>query len=392
MIKAFIVEDEFPAQEELKYLLNKYPEISVTGTFQNPKEALKKIKEEKPDVVFLDIDMPFMNGIELALKIQNLRHDIIVLFITAYTEYSLEAFKAYPLDYILKPVDEERFHRTMEHLKKQYHLIQGKKLREEEVFVRCFGKLEVSRMEILKGTGKKKRDTLKISNRKVKELLAYLISRFGRPVSRKELIDILFNRIEDKKTINHLHVTVYNLRRTLDRFGIHRKYITLKEDYTLEISPGVCDYVDLVNFVSNNSFIDESNYKEAERLLKLYQGTFLEDEDYVWSAETREWVEDMVEKLFLKLAEYYENADKFIQAERSILALLDMNILSEQAHHFLMDLYISRNKMMKYIRHYEEYKRLWQKEMGAEPEDKYREFYQRARKFIEENTGIIGKN
>ena len=189
--------------------------------------------------------------------------------------------------------------------------------------------------------------------------------------------------MEDKKTINHLHVTVYNLRKTLESFGVHRQYITLQEDYTLEIAPGVCDYVDLVNFLQQNPILDEDNYKEAQRLLQLYQGAFLEEEDYIWAVEVRAWAEQMVEDLTLKLAEYYETTGEFIKAEQNLLALLGNNPLSEQGHHFLMDLYLARNYRIKFVRHYEKYRKIWKEELRISPEERYTRLYKKISDLLE---------
>lgn len=382
MIKAFLIDDEYPALQELQYLLESYPEIQVAGLFDNPLEAWEKIEQEKPDVVFLDIDLPYMNGIELGVKIQAQRYGTFIVFVTAYSEYALKAFQAYPLDFILKPIDEERFQQTMEHFLEQYRLIQEKKQRDTSIYIRCFGKLEISRKDY-QDREDEGRNVLKLPGRNVKELLAYLITRSGKPVSRKELISVLFDGVEDKKTVNHLHVTVYNLRKTLESFGVHRQYITLQEDYTLEIAPGVCDYVDLVNFLQQNPILDEDNYKEAQRLLQLYQGAFLEEEDYIWAVEVRAWAEQMVEDLTLKLAEYYETTGEFIKAEQNLLALLGNNPLSEQGHHFLMDLYLARNFRIKFVRHYEKYRKIWKEELRISPEERYTRLYKKISDLLE---------
>ncbi len=105
VLRTLIIDDERLAREELKRLLHPYDEIDIIGEARNGMEALEIIKKEKPDLLFLDISMPEMNGFELIQKLDEIPK---VIFITAYDDYALKAFEINALDYVLKPVDPER--------------------------------------------------------------------------------------------------------------------------------------------------------------------------------------------------------------------------------------------------------------------------------------------
>ncbi len=106
MIKAIIVDDEPYSCEALDALLNRYcPQVKVAGICYSGKEALEEIKEQKPDLLFLDIEMPQMNGFELLQKIQNPDFDLI--FTTSYDQYAIKAIRFSALDYLLKPIDRD---------------------------------------------------------------------------------------------------------------------------------------------------------------------------------------------------------------------------------------------------------------------------------------------
>lgn len=111
-----IVEDEIPAAEELKYLLSQYKYIHVKKVAYDGKDGLEAIKDVHPDVVFMDINMPLQNGIELAKQVKNFDNSIDIIFVTAYEEHAIEAFEVNALDYILKPFDEKRINKTIERL------------------------------------------------------------------------------------------------------------------------------------------------------------------------------------------------------------------------------------------------------------------------------------
>ncbi|AZR74924.1 hypothetical protein BBF96_12475 [Anoxybacter fermentans] len=117
-IRTVIVEDEKPAREELMFLLEQFPEIEIVGTAEHGQQGLEVILEKRPDLVFIDIEMPVMDGLELANKLYKMR-DLIqpsIVFTTAYDEFALQAFEVEALDYLLKPISEERLKTTIERL------------------------------------------------------------------------------------------------------------------------------------------------------------------------------------------------------------------------------------------------------------------------------------
>ena len=116
MIRALIVDDEPHAREELQALLNETGVVEVVGCSANALEGIKEINRLRPEVVFLDINMPVINGFEMLSMVsqENMPH---VVFITAYDEYSLKAFEEKTLDYLLKPVEPTRLAKTIVKLK-----------------------------------------------------------------------------------------------------------------------------------------------------------------------------------------------------------------------------------------------------------------------------------
>lgn len=116
-MRALIVEDEYPARMELRYQLEAYrDQIEVVGEAQSAREALQLIAALEYDVVFLDIQMPGMSGTELAQAVRSLRPRTRVVFVTAHEEHALQAFELNAVDYLLKPISQDRFHETMRRL------------------------------------------------------------------------------------------------------------------------------------------------------------------------------------------------------------------------------------------------------------------------------------
>ncbi len=106
MIRAIIIDDEAPCVDGLFFDLQKYcPQVEVIAKCYGSKEGLVAIKNLKPDLIFLDIEMPWMNGFELIDMIDNIDFDIV--FTTAYDQFAVRAFKVSALDYLLKPIDHQ---------------------------------------------------------------------------------------------------------------------------------------------------------------------------------------------------------------------------------------------------------------------------------------------
>ncbi|MBM7854884.1 two-component system LytT family response regulator [Desulfohalotomaculum tongense] len=119
-LRALIVDDEYPARQELRYLLSNFDNVEIVGEATNASEALELIKALEYHVLFLDIAMPGMNGLELGAAIQELPHRPRVIFITAYDEHALKAFEVNAVDYILKPVEEQRLRKAVDKVLKLY--------------------------------------------------------------------------------------------------------------------------------------------------------------------------------------------------------------------------------------------------------------------------------
>jgi|TARA_B100000401_G_scaffold221092_1_gene149482 two-component system LytT family response regulator len=117
-MKALLVDDERLARAELTRLLDKFPEIEIVSEASNGEEAIELIEEHKPDLVFLDVQMPGMTGFEV---LEHLHVVPNIIFVTAYDEYALKAFEVNALDYVLKPIELSRLEKAIEKVNSKSH-------------------------------------------------------------------------------------------------------------------------------------------------------------------------------------------------------------------------------------------------------------------------------
>ena len=115
-MKAFVVDDEPLAREELIERLRPHTDIEIIGEYANAIECLKALSQTRPDVLFLDIEMPQITGLEMANMLDKSNAPEII-FVTAYDEFALAAFEQNAVDYLLKPVEQERLNKSIERLR-----------------------------------------------------------------------------------------------------------------------------------------------------------------------------------------------------------------------------------------------------------------------------------
>jgi len=114
-LKALIVDDELPGRENLKNLLETYcPEINVIATAESAVQAKILVLEKEPDVVFLDINMPVLNGFDFLESLE--KQNFMLVFVSAYEQYGIKALKAHPVDFLLKPINIKELQQTVKQL------------------------------------------------------------------------------------------------------------------------------------------------------------------------------------------------------------------------------------------------------------------------------------
>jgi two-component system LytT family response regulator len=135
-IKTILIDDEPLANKELQLMLQMYSEIVIIDTAINSAEAIKKINAQKPDLIFLDINLPGKSGFEL---LEELDQAPYVIFVTAYDQFAIKAFEVNALDYLLKPINQFRLNEAVEKIKKQLNQkepIEAKLTIEKRIFIK----------------------------------------------------------------------------------------------------------------------------------------------------------------------------------------------------------------------------------------------------------------
>ncbi|MGG0644072.1 LytTR family DNA-binding domain-containing protein [Sporosarcina gallistercoris] len=116
-IRALVVDDERYAREELIFLLSRHPRVEIVGEADSGDTAIMQAIRLQPDVVFLDVEMPKMNGMEVAAVLKELKNSPQIVFATAYPQFAADAFRVNAIDYLLKPYEEEQLAQTLNRIR-----------------------------------------------------------------------------------------------------------------------------------------------------------------------------------------------------------------------------------------------------------------------------------
>ena len=194
-MKILLVDDEKLQLIRLLNIVKKVLPDSEILSYTNPVLAFKENENNLIDIAFLDIEMPEINGIQLAKKLKKINPKINVIFVTAYDNYALDAYKLHASGYVTKPVNEKKVKDELEGLRYDVELKPSKKLQ-----VKCFGNFEVFYNGV----------PLKFARSKSKELFAYLIDREGAAINVNELNAVLWEDDDHKSYMMQYSWPIFN--------------------------------------------------------------------------------------------------------------------------------------------------------------------------------------
>ena len=328
-MRAIIVDDEELARSRLSLLLTALENITVCGSFATAAEGLQYLEENVADVVFLDISMPEMDGMEFANRLLELQHAARIVFVTGYEEYAVEAFEVEAVDYLLKPISRERLAKTINRLMK-VQPVKG-----QHLYVSCFGGFRVSVQED---------GSYPISWRspKVEELFALLVCKGT--VSRDELADTLWRDFPLDKAMKNLSTTIYYIRRALQQYNLEDCLITTRRQISLNTGKITCDLYEFEKLLKKK----RSTEDEIVGLYELYKRELFRGKAYEWFYS---YAQEMEEVLISKLLQVAQHEEK-IQPEKSegfYLRGLKLNPYHELAFEKLFNLYMQNGKKNKAV-------------------------------------------
>lgn len=247
-MKILLVDDEELQLLRLEKACKNVLKDAIFLTYSNSKKAFDENKTNNIDLAFLDIEMPVYNGIQLGKKLKSVNPLIKIIFVTAYDNYALEAYKIHASGYITKPVTESKIEEEINELNQIIKLTPTQKLQ-----VKCFGNFEI----FYKG------EPVKFSYQKSKEVLAYLVDREGALININEINAVMWE--EDHKS--YLRNLIADIQQTFKSIDCDDVFIKTRNGYAIDPSKVDCDAYE---------------YKKDNPIaIRLYRGEYMNQ--YSWA-------------------------------------------------------------------------------------------------------------
>jgi len=334
-MKAILIDDEKLALDYLEHQLLKAADVQIVGKYTNPLIGKDRVLKEEVDIVFLDIQLPEINGIELAEQILLDRPKINIVFITAYDRYAIEAFELNALDYILKPVSAERLIKTIQRIQKR-----GEK--EAIVSIPLTRKIHMKMFkQVLIETEEDEYTSLRWRTTKAQELFHYLIQHHGQLIRKSALIELLWTEYEPNRAYAQLYTAIYHIRKTLESLDTYFHISNVMDGYILNLDGVQLDVEVWENYFHLENPINEKTIGEYEKMMLLYTDDYLSQYDYWWAESKRQRLRDLWLRKNLQIAEWYCSSNQIEKSIEKYREICRRHPATEEAHYALMKIYAS---------------------------------------------------
>ncbi|TDG00196.1 response regulator [Paenibacillus piri] len=370
-MRVVLVDDERLALVQLKKLLGELEGCEVVGAFMNAEEAVKQIHTLRPDVMFLDIHMPEMNGIQATERIRAIAPETEIVFVTAHHEYALKAFGLEALDYILKPLTRERLNQTVQRLRRRISSNPGR-TKKETLRILCMGMLQFQKPD-------EEPERLKWRTAKIKELFAYLLHHRQRMVSRDALLELLWPELDEQKGSANLHTSIHRIR-AIVKESLGERYISIGYShfgYIMETRELTIDVTEWEEQLRQLPRISSESAARHQEVLDRYRGSYFEDDNYSWAELERQRLKALWMQHASQLGQYYCALGMETEALAVYHRMQRLDPLLEDSCLALMRIYAGRKDAESVELQFHYLAEKLQQEAGAVPGPEITEWYRR---------------
>ncbi|MFC4598801.1 response regulator [Cohnella hongkongensis] len=367
-MKVLLIDDEQAMLTALSQLLSRIEGVEIVGMVRSRAEAVAFVAKHIVDLAFIDIKIAEDSGLTLALELRKMNAELDIVFVTSHKEFALDAFHAYPLDYIVKPISKKRLEETVARAARGRAEKRGSGHEDgsKRLSVASLGALQISNAQ---------GESLKWMSRKSQELFAYLLLCRGNRTAKVRILEDIFQDREGSEL--YLNTALYQLRRTLATHGMKAILVSDREQYQMSLEHIKVDFIEFEERLSGFHAIDENNVEAAIAVEKMYTGDLFEDKPYEWALVERERLSDVYDAFAKRLVKWLLENDRIRQAVQISKKLVRRNELDEEANMLLMHgLAALKDRLALQLR-YKKYEALLKQELNIQPSAELVEWYGR---------------
>lgn len=359
-MKTIIVDDEPLAVQYLTKVLDDIGLTNLISSYTSSLIAKEEIIKLEPDLIFLDIEMPKLDGLTLASYLKMKLPDVKIVFVTSHEQYAIKAIELDNIDYILKPFEPNQIRDVINKIPNELvtNSIQGHPM------VCCFENLRF--VYFKKGSYPKENQTVDVKWRTklTREIFAFMISNRFKNIRKDVIIETFWPEIGLKDGYNILYATIHYMRKNLKEINFPIIIENTDEYYTLHLNGVMTDVDYWLEYL--NKPIDVLNLENKEAAL-LYRNHFLNEESYQWAEYDRQryrikWLENLREIL-----NEYERLNEHSQAILFALHYQHIEPFMEESYFILMKLFAKTRDLQSVRFQYEKLCVMMDEEYNAEP-------------------------
>ena len=363
MFTAIAIDDEKKALDRFERVMLDEPRLYLAGRFTNAEDAILFAELVKIDVAFVDIDMPGIDGLVLAERLLGARPRLEIIFVTAYDQYALAAFRLHAAGYLLKPIGLQELQEQVDVLvRRRGDTMTGTQT--VPLIVSCFGNFRCY------PDGDEDR-LVQWRTAKTEELFALLINSLGGPLPREIIVDTLWPEADPEKAANRFRVTCTYLRNTLAACGYPDMLLRERDSYRLDAQRLRCDLFQLTILLPQAAV--NNNAELLERTSRLCAEPFLENKNYEWAIRPQRLYEQEFKRIQFRLAdEYAKRSDHPLYAD-ALQAILNRDPCDERAVTGLITHFLENGQPENAHKIYRDFEQQLLSELGLRPSARIRE-------------------
>jgi len=329
VIRAVLIDNEPLALHYFQNKLQVFQQIQIIQTFTSVEVFLNELPSIEFEVLFLEVKLKELSGLEVADIIKTERPHVSVVFITSHHEFALQAYEIGGLDYLLKPISHARLEKTVTRIEHEFSIQQMLQQATQTLLnVQCFDQFAVYSNKSL----------VAFKTEKTKELFAYFILHPNIPIHRDYLIEILWPDLDYVRAKSNLHTALSYLRKTLNTIGYENCIVFSNKYYIFEKPSLVCDLYDFQKLHEDFSRLEFPSISLIHQCLAIYKNGLFVFDDYEWAKAYK----DRLTKSYIELLEKGFQTTVFSDSDKAIEflhALLEYDPYNEQKlEHYLYTL------------------------------------------------------
>lgn len=364
-MRAIIIDNETTIEEHISQVFGRIAEFKILGNYADPRQGFNEVIEYRPDVVFIEIELNEISGIDLAKAIKNKYKNVSIVLMSMKKEYAVKAFEIEAFDYLLKPLNKCRLAITSNRLQS----LMVKRKKEQQIMVCSFGDLQ------FKWLNGNEYLNVKWRTRKTQELFAYLLHNQQNPVRKDILIEMLWSHVDAEKGQALLYSAIYQIRKTLKDIDCPIEIVSHENTYRLKTNKIKYDVSEWELAMDQLPPLNKNTLSEYIRVIKMYKGDYLDKLDYLWAEAERDLLHSIWSYHIQKVVAFLEERERHIDVIRIYHYVIEVCPYEENAHFELMKLSNETNNNEAVFHYYKNLEFILREELGTKPDIKIQNWY-----------------